>query len=266
MEKYKAIPQGYMTVGEIAKKTGVTVRTMQYYDKEGVLTPSAESEGGHRLYTDKEVIQLYQILVMKSLGFSLADIKNRLTSLETPSDVAGALTQQAAVMREKIEDLTQSLLEIERLKEEVVQMQTVNFKKYADIVVNLRLKNEFYWMIKNFDDKTLDHLRGRFTPDSCQDMIASYTRLLDEAVEFQNEGVPPDSERGQKFAREFWNMLMEFTGGNMELLSKLMEAGSFEGPDNQWKEKQEVSNQFIEQALGAYFTALDYNPMGEGGK
>ena len=41
MAKYRAIPPGFMTVGEAAKKMGVTVRTLQYYDREGVLSPSA---------------------------------------------------------------------------------------------------------------------------------------------------------------------------------------------------------------------------------
>ena len=95
MEKHKAIPQGYMTVGEVAKKMGVTVRTLQYYDKEGLLSPSAESEGGRRLYTDKDLVTLHQIMSLKSLGFSLDDIKQCLISLETPADVANALTGQA---------------------------------------------------------------------------------------------------------------------------------------------------------------------------
>ena len=51
MDKHKAIPQGYMTVGEVAKKMDVTVRTLQHYDREGLLSPSAMSEGGRRLYT-----------------------------------------------------------------------------------------------------------------------------------------------------------------------------------------------------------------------
>ena len=62
MTKYRAIPQGFMTVGEVAKKMGVTVRTLQYYDKEGLLSPSAESEGGRRLYTDKDLVMLHQII------------------------------------------------------------------------------------------------------------------------------------------------------------------------------------------------------------
>ena len=62
MAKYRAIPAGFMTIGEVAKKMGVTVRTLQYYDKEKLLSPSAESEGGRRLYTDKDLIILHQIM------------------------------------------------------------------------------------------------------------------------------------------------------------------------------------------------------------
>lgn len=76
MEKHGATPQGYLTVGEAANKMGVTVRTLQYYDREGLLAPSAQSEGGRRLYTDKDLIKLHQILSLKSLGFSLRDIKH----------------------------------------------------------------------------------------------------------------------------------------------------------------------------------------------
>ena len=101
MAKYRAIPPGFMTVGEVAKKMGVTVRTLQYYDKEGLLSPSAESEGGRRLYTDKDLITLHQIISLKSLGFPLDDIKQHLISLETPSDVANALTEQANNIRKK---------------------------------------------------------------------------------------------------------------------------------------------------------------------
>ena len=84
MGKRRVEVRGWMTVGQAAKKGGVTVRTLQYYDKEGLLSPTAVSEGGRRLYTDKDVVRLHQILSMKSLGFSLDDIKNRLIPLDTP--------------------------------------------------------------------------------------------------------------------------------------------------------------------------------------
>ena len=148
-----------------------TVRTMQYYDKEGLLSPSAESEGGRRLYTDKDLVTLHQILSLKSLGFSLDDIKRRLISLETPTDVATALTEQADSIREKIEQLTASLTAIEQLKTEVLQMRTVNFKKYADIIVNLQIKNDSYYLIKRFDDDMLDHIRNQFDRESGLDFM-----------------------------------------------------------------------------------------------
>ena len=69
MAKYRAIPQGFMTVGEAAKKIGVTVRTLQYYDKKGLLSPSAESEGGRRLYTDKDLVTLHQIFEITGVFF-----------------------------------------------------------------------------------------------------------------------------------------------------------------------------------------------------
>lgn len=68
MEKYKAIPQGYMTVGEVAKKMGVTVRTLQYYDKEGLFSPSAVSEGGRRLYTGQRFDQASSNFVAEAFG------------------------------------------------------------------------------------------------------------------------------------------------------------------------------------------------------
>lgn len=263
MEKNRAIPQGYMTVGEVAKKMGVTVRTLQYYDEEGLLSPSSESEGGRRLYTDKDVIKLHQILSLKHLGFSLDDIKNRLISLDTPADVADALKEQAAAIREKIETLSESLKKIEMLQAEVLQMQSVDFKKYADIILNLQMKNEFYWLIKHLDDKTLDHLRGRFDMDSGLAMMETFTRLQGEAIRLQKKSAPPESEEGLEFAKAFWEMLMEFTGGDMSMLPKLMEAGNFDGPDNEWKEQQAIANAFIEPALGAYFTKLGLNPFEE---
>ena len=105
MTKYRVIPEGFMTVGQLANKIGITNRTLQYYDKEGLAFPSAESDGGRMLYTDKDLVKLHQILSFKSLDFSLKDIKVRLISLKTPDDVAKALTEQADVLRKKIEQL-----------------------------------------------------------------------------------------------------------------------------------------------------------------
>ena len=261
MAKYRAIPQGFMTVGEVAKKMGVTVRTLQYYDKEGLLSPSAESEGGRRLYTDKDLITLHQILSLKSLGFSLVDIKERLTSLETPADVANALTEQADDIRRKIEQLQASLSAIEQLKAEVLQMQTVNFKKYADIIVNLQMKNEFYPLIKHFDDDTLDHIRSQFDKESGLDFMDRFNRLSDEIVQLQKENVPPESEKCQKVIKEYWGLIVEFTNGDMSMLPKLMEVGNIDTATNAWEERQKIVNDYVGPALQVYFSRLGTDPF-----
>ena len=127
MENQRAIPQGYMTTGELAERMGVTVRTLQHYDREGLLAPSCISEGGRRLYMNKDVVKLHQILSLKHLGFSLSDIKSRLISLDKPAEVADILTEQAAIVQKKIEALSESLNALETLREEVLRMQSVDF-------------------------------------------------------------------------------------------------------------------------------------------
>lgn len=263
MAKYRAIPQGFMTVGEAAKKMGVTVRTLQYYDKEGLLSPSAESEGGRRLYTDKDLVTLHQIISLKSLGFSLDDIKERLISLETPADVANALTEQADAIRQKIEQLKASLSAIEQLKAEVLQMQTVNFKKYADIIVNLQMKNDSYYLIKRFDDDTLDHIRSQFDKESGLDFMDRFNRLSDEIVQLQKDNIPPESEKCQQVVKEYWGLIMEFTNGDMSMLPKLMEVGNIDTAANAWEERQKIVNDYLEPALQVYFSRLGKNPFEE---
>ena len=263
MSKYRAIPDGYMTVGEVAKKVGTTVRTLQYYDKEGLLSPSAESEGGRRLYTDKDLVILHQILSLKSLGFSLNDIKQRLIPLETPTDVATALTEQADSIREKIEQLTASLTAIEQLKTEVLQMRTVNFKKYADIIVNLQIKNDSYYLIKRFDDDMLDHIRNQFDRESGLDFMDRFNRLSDEIVQLQKENVLPESEKCQQIVKEYWGLIMEFTNGDMSMLPKLMEIGNIDTAANAWEERQKIVNEYLEPALQVYFSKLGVNPFEE---
>ena len=264
MDKHRAISQGYMTVGEIARKMDVTVRTLQHYDREGLLSPSAMSEGGRRLYTDKDIVKLHQILSLKHLGFSLDDIKNRLIPLDTPAEIADILTEQASAVRQKIESLSESLRELEMLRGEVLQMQSVDFKKYADIIVNLQMKNDFYWLIKYFDDQTLDHLRRRFDKDSGIAFLDTFMQLQDEAIRLQSAGVPADSEEGQNFAKAYWNMITDFTDGDMSMLPRLIELGQFQNTDHKWKEFQDIANGYIEQVLGVYFSRLGVDPFQEG--
>ncbi|MCQ2547527.1 MAG: MerR family transcriptional regulator [Clostridia bacterium] len=69
-----------MTVKEVSKLTGVSVRTLHYYDEIGLLTPAVTTEAGYRLYDDTKLERLQQILLFKELEFSLKDIKKMIDS------------------------------------------------------------------------------------------------------------------------------------------------------------------------------------------
>lgn len=261
MERYRAIPPGYMTVGEVAKKMDVTVRTLQHYDKEGLLSPSATSDGGRRLYTDKDIVKLHQILSLKHLGFSLDDIRDRLIPLDTPAGVAQVLSEQAAVVREKIARLTESLSRIEALKAEVLEMQSVDFKKYADIIINLEMKNDFYFLIKHFDSETLDHIRSRFDKESSITFLQKFLHIQDEAIRLQDAGVPAGSPAGLQLAKGYWDLILEFTGGDATMLPTLMQIGENDEVNQERRQKQAKAKAFIEPALGAYFLDAGINPF-----
>ena len=150
------------------------------------------------------------------------------------------------------------------LREEVLQMQSVDFKKYADIIVNLQMKNDFYWLIKHFDDQSLDHIRSHFDKDSGMAFMNTFMQLQNEAIRLQNANVPVDSDEGQNFAKAYWNMIMDFTGGDMGMLPGLIELGQFQNTDHKWKEVQDIANGYVEQALGVYFSRLGVDPFQEG--
>src|SRR4051794_5151756 len=67
-----------LKVGELAKRTGLTVRTLHHYDEIGLLKPSLHSEGGYRLYTAKDIARLQQVLSLRHLGFSLEEVRGCL--------------------------------------------------------------------------------------------------------------------------------------------------------------------------------------------
>lgn len=92
-----------MTVKEVSKLTGVSVRTLQYYDKIGLLKPTGYTASGYRLYDDTALEILQQILLFKELEFPLKEIKEIL--LRPDYDRSKALDQQITLLTMKKEHL-----------------------------------------------------------------------------------------------------------------------------------------------------------------
>ena len=67
-------------IGELARRTGLTVRTLHHYDEIGLLSPAERSDGGHRVYDEAGVQRLYRIVSLRSLGFPLDAIAQALDS------------------------------------------------------------------------------------------------------------------------------------------------------------------------------------------
>jgi MerR family copper efflux transcriptional regulator len=72
---------GLMQVGAVAERLGLSIRSLHHWDEAGLVSPSARSSGGYRLYTEEDVNRLLTVRRMKPLGFSLDEMKQLLTSL-----------------------------------------------------------------------------------------------------------------------------------------------------------------------------------------
>jgi DNA-binding transcriptional MerR regulator len=90
-------------VGEIARLTGVSIRTLHHYDHLGLLSPSGRSDAGYRLCDDADLLRLQQILTLRYLGFQLAHIGELLS--RSGFDVAASLRIQRRIMRRRIGEL-----------------------------------------------------------------------------------------------------------------------------------------------------------------
>ena len=75
------------TVGELAKLTGVTVRTLHHYDELGLVCPSQRTAAGYRLYEDADVLRLHEVLLLRELGMPLEEIASAIDSKENREEV-----------------------------------------------------------------------------------------------------------------------------------------------------------------------------------
>ena len=101
------------TVHEISDLTGLSIRTLQYYDKTGLLKPAAYSEAGYRLYDESSLMKIQQIMLFRELEFPLKDIK---TILDDPDfDKTKALEAQIELLKLKKEQIDKLIVYAELL-------------------------------------------------------------------------------------------------------------------------------------------------------
>lgn len=86
----------HMQIGEVADRTGLSIRTLRHYDEVGLVPPSERSAGGFRLYTEADVERLLVIRRMKPLEFTLEEMSRLLGSLDTIAEGGDAISLEEA--------------------------------------------------------------------------------------------------------------------------------------------------------------------------
>ncbi len=111
-------------IGEVADLLGTTVRTIRYYEEEGLLRP-ARTEGGTRLYGERHVSRLRSILHLVENGFSLESIRLIGSARETCKTGDESSRKVSEQLDGKLEEIAARIGELERLKKEITQAKAV---------------------------------------------------------------------------------------------------------------------------------------------
>jgi len=119
----------YLQIGEVAERTGVTQRTLRFYEEKGLLNPPSRMEGGFRLYSEEDVHRVEQIRQLQSLlGFSLAEIKEMVEAEELKSQIRAEYRRDAEIP-ERREKLAKALTVTEKqyalIRQKVEQLQAM---------------------------------------------------------------------------------------------------------------------------------------------
>ena len=96
--------QAYLQIGEVAERTGVTQRTLRFYEERGLLKPPSRLEGGFRLYSEDDLRRIEQIKRLKSLlGFTLAEIKEMVEADEVKMQIRANYRKDAAIPERRVQ-------------------------------------------------------------------------------------------------------------------------------------------------------------------
>ncbi|NMA58532.1 methyltransferase domain-containing protein [Clostridium cochlearium] len=152
MEKEK----DFFTTGQFAKKAGVTLRTLRYYDKIGLLKPTSYNELGHRLYTKEDFGNLQKILTLKFIGLSLEEIGDIMKYDLISKGFKKSLEIQKEIIEEKARQMQNIVKAIDETLNMMEDDDKVNWDKFINII---SLINEDKKWIKQY--KNASNLRAR---------------------------------------------------------------------------------------------------------
>lgn len=238
-----------MTVNEVSKLTGVSIRALQYYDTIGLLPPAGYTEAGYRLYDDAAMERLQQILLFRELEFPLKEIKR---ILDSPSfDRSKALEQQIALLTMKKEHLENLILFARGIKG--IGVNYMDFKAFDTKKIDeyTKLAKEQWGHTaeyKEYEEKTKSW--------SKDDEAAIADEFMKIFVEFgKMKAMEPSDEPVQAQVKKLQDYITEhFYTCSPKILNSLgkMYAGGGELTENIDAAGGAGTSEFVSKAIGHY--------------
>ena len=130
------------TTGEVARLCGVTVRTVQYYDTRGILSPSELSEGGRRLYSEDDVKRMKIVCFLRELGLSIEAIRQLLTEEDPGSVISLLLDEQEAALKKEIGEREEMLGKLGDLRAGLKSVEEFSLESIGDIAYTMTNRKE----------------------------------------------------------------------------------------------------------------------------
>jgi len=203
-------------IGDLAKRTGVSVRTLHYYDEIGLLRPKLVTASKHRVYGPAELVRLQQIKSLRRLGFSLDEVRACLDAPEfSPTRV---LDLHVKRLREQIahEQRLVALLETLAAGYRTASMKSAD--EFIDII------EEITMVERSFTPEELAEIKERgerLGPEHIKAVEAEWPKLIAQVRREMLEGTDPTSDRMRPLAARWRELVREFTGGNRSIERKV---------------------------------------------
>ena len=241
-----------MTIHEVSKLAGVSIRTLQYYDKIGLLHPTGYTDAGYRLYDDADLERLQHILLFRELEFPLKEIKAILNSPDF--DRSKALEQQIKLLqlkKEHIEDLINFALGIK-----MMGVRNMDFKAFDRSKLDEYSKRAKELYENTPEYKEMEEKQKNRTREEDQLLADRFMLLFKEAGEMRN--TDPASPKAQDLVKRIQNYITEnmYTCSNTILRSLgKMYSGGGDFTKNIDEYGGEGTAEFVDHAIQIYCEA-----------
>lgn len=144
-------------IGEFSKITGLTVKTLRYYDEENIIKPSYRNEeNGYRYYDEDDFKKTQLIIVLRELEFSIAEIKDVISNFQNPDDLSYFLEEKKKIIEEKMRKEKELIKKIDLyIKPEGKEVNYMNYKVEIKnieevLVASIRFKGKYSDVSKYF--------------------------------------------------------------------------------------------------------------------